>query len=70
MGVKIGMKVEHRLVTRVKIGMKVEQKLFDFSAEKQIHNENMETKAEICGTEIETNFFGGSGSENGTTFFS
>jgi hypothetical protein len=45
--------------------MKVEQKLSDFSAEKRKRNENMKTKMEISGTEMETNFFG----ENGTAFF-
>jgi hypothetical protein len=33
--------------------MKVEQKLSDFLAEKWKWNENMETKKEICGTEME-----------------
>jgi hypothetical protein len=46
--------------------MKGERKLSDFFAEKQKRNENMETKTEICGTETETDFFGGSGNENGT----
>jgi hypothetical protein len=45
--------------------MKVERKLSDFSAEKRKWNENMETKTEICGTETETEFFGG----NGTAIF-
>jgi hypothetical protein len=37
--------------------MKVERKLSDFSEEKWIRNENMETKTEICETEMETEFF-------------
>jgi hypothetical protein len=37
--------------------MKVERKLSDFSVEKWKHNENMETKTEICETETETEFF-------------
>jgi hypothetical protein len=37
--------------------MKVERKLSDFSAEKQKWNENMKTKTEICGTEMDTEFF-------------
>jgi hypothetical protein len=37
--------------------MKVERKLSDFSAEKRKRNENMETKTEICGMEMETDFF-------------
>jgi hypothetical protein len=36
------------------LGMKVEWKLSDFSAEKRKQNENMKTKTEICGTEMET----------------
>jgi hypothetical protein len=36
--------------------MKVERKLSDFSVEKWKQNENMETKTEICGTEMETEF--------------
>jgi hypothetical protein len=34
------------------VGMKVERKLSDFSAEKRERNENIETKTEICGTEM------------------
>jgi hypothetical protein len=37
--------------------MKVERKLSDFSAGKRKRNENMETKTEICVTEMETEFF-------------
>jgi hypothetical protein len=37
--------------------MKVERKLSDFFAEKRKRNENMKPKTEICGTEMETNFF-------------
>jgi hypothetical protein len=37
--------------------MKVEQKFSDLFAEKQKQNENMKTKTEICGTEMETDFF-------------
>jgi hypothetical protein len=39
------------------VGMKVERKLSDFSTEKWKWNENMETKTEICETEMETEFF-------------
>jgi hypothetical protein len=46
--------------------MKEERKLSDFSTEKQKGNENR--KMEICGTEMETNFFGGSENRNGTAF--
>jgi hypothetical protein len=41
----------------LEVGMKVERKLSDFSAEKWKQNENMETKTEICGTEMKTEFF-------------
>jgi hypothetical protein len=37
--------------------MKVERKLSNFSSEKGKRNENMKTKTEICGTEMETEFF-------------
>jgi hypothetical protein len=37
--------------------MKVERKLSDFSAEKRKRNENIKAKTEICGTEMETEFF-------------
>jgi hypothetical protein len=48
--------------------MKVERKLSDFSAKKRKRNENMKTKTRICRTEMETEFFGGSGNVNGTAF--
>jgi hypothetical protein len=48
--------------------MTVEWKLSEYSVEKWKHNENIETKTEICGTETETNFFCGSGNENGIAF--
>jgi hypothetical protein len=47
--------------------MKVERKFSDFSAKKWKRNENMKKK-EICGTEMETEFFSGSENGNGTTF--
>jgi hypothetical protein len=37
--------------------MKVKRKLSKFSAEKQKRNENMKTKTEICGMEMETEIF-------------
>jgi hypothetical protein len=37
--------------------MKVARKLSDFSVKKWKQNENMKIKAEICGTEMETEFF-------------
>jgi hypothetical protein len=46
--------------------MKVERKLSDFFAEKRKRNENVKMEMEILGTE--TDFFGGSGNENGTVF--
>jgi hypothetical protein len=44
-------------IGNVQVEMKVERKLSDFSTEKQKQNENMKTKTEICGTEIEREFF-------------
>jgi hypothetical protein len=37
--------------------MKVERKLSEFFIEKQKQNENMKTKTEICGMEMETKIF-------------
>jgi hypothetical protein len=44
-----------RLLARVR--MKVERKLFNFSVEKWKRSKNIKTKTEICGTEMETEFF-------------
>jgi hypothetical protein len=39
------------------VGMKMEWKLSKFSVKKWKQNEDMETKIELCKTEMETEFF-------------